>query len=308
MMVAYTIRRVLQMIPVVIGATFIIYALTFAMPGDPIAAVTGSRPLPAATVQQIREAYHLNDPFLVQYGQYMLGLLRGDLGIDLFGRPVAGLIAERLPVTLQLGLTAWALKLVIGLLIGIYSGLKYNRPADHFALFFTVFFIGVPGFVVALGAQTLFGVKLNWVDPAGIGAGWPMAFILSALVMAVEASAGLARLTRTSLVEVLRAGYMRTAMAKGLSPQRQIWGHALRNTMIPVSTYLGLSLAGMLGGTVIIEAIFNIPGIGQLMVDAINNKEGTVVVGIATFLVIAYLVFNLLVDLMYGIIDPRVRV
>lgn len=307
-MLAYTIRRIIQMIPVIIGATLIIYGLTFAMPGDPIAAITGSRPLPPATVHQIREAYHLNDPFLVQYGHYMLGLLHGDLGIDLFGRPVAGLIAERLPATLQLGLTAWALKLIIGLLIGIYSGLKYNRPADHFALFFTVFFIGVPGFVVALGAQTLFGVKLHWVDPAGIGAGWPMAFILPALVMAVEASAGLARLTRTSLVEVLRTDYMRTAMAKGLSPQRQIWGHALRNTMIPVATYLGLSLAGMLGGTVIIEAIFNIPGIGQLMVDAIHNKEGTIVVGIATFLVIAYLVFNLLVDLLYGIIDPRVRI
>lgn len=307
-MLAYTLRRVLQMIPVVIGSTFIIYALTFLMPGDPIAAITGSRPLPASTVNQIREAYNLNDPFLIQYGKYMLGILQGNLGIDLFGRPVAGLIAERLPVTLQLGLTAWVLKLAIGLLIGIYSGLKHNRPADHFALFFTVFFIGVPGFVVALGAQTLFGIRLNWVDPAGIGAGWPMAFILPALVMAVESSAGLARLTRTSLVDVLRTDYMRTAMAKGLSPERRIWGHALRNTMIPVSTYLGLSLAGMLGGTVIIEAIFNIPGIGQLMVAAINNKEGTTVVGIATFLVIAYLLFNLAVDLMYGLIDPRARV
>ena len=126
--------------------------------------------------------------------------------------------------------------------------------------------------------------------------------------MAVEASAGLARLTRTSLVDVLRAEYLRTARAKGLSPNRVIWGHALRNAMIPVVTYLGLSLAGMLGGAVLIEAIFNIPGIGGLMVTAINNKEGTVVVGIATMLVLVYLVFNLLVDLLYGIIDPRVRI
>ncbi|MFF5794744.1 ABC transporter permease, partial [Paeniglutamicibacter sp. NPDC012692] len=124
----------------------------------------------------------------------------------------------------------------------------------------------------------------------------------------IEASAGLARLTRTSLVDVLRAEYLRTARAKGLSPNRVIWGHALRNAMIPVVTYLGLSLAGMLGGAVIIEAIFNIPGIGGLMVTAINNKEGTVVVGIATMLVLVYLIFNLLVDLLYGIIDPRVRI
>lgn len=307
-MLGYTLRRALQMVPVIIGATFIIFALTFAMPGDPIAALTGSRPLPASTVIQIREAYHLNDPFLAQYGHYMWNLVHGNLGIDFFGRPVSGLIGERWPNTLKLALTAWVLKLIIGLAIGVYGGLKHNRAGDHFALIFTVIFLGVPGFVIALGAQTLFGVKLQWVDPAGIGAGWPMAYILPALVMAFEASASLARLTRTSLVDVLRTDYMRTARAKGLSPSRSIWRHALRNAMIPVVTYLGLSLAGMLGGAVIIEAIFNVPGIGQLMVQAIHNKEGTVVVGIATLLVIVYLIFNLLVDLTYGLIDPRVRV
>lgn len=306
-MLAYTIRRIAQMIPVLIGATLIIYALTFLMPGDPVAALTGSRPLPASTVHQIRKAYHLDDPFFLQYGHYLWNLLHGDLGVDLYGRSVSGLIADRLPVTFRLALTAWVLKLIIGLVLGVYGGLRYNRAGDHFALIFTVVFLGVPGFVIALGAQSYFGVKLGWVDPAGIGAGWPMAYILPALVMAIEASASLARLTRSSLVEVLRAEFLRTARAKGLSPTRVIWGHALRNAMIPVVTYLGLSLAGMLGGAVIIEAVFNIPGIGQLMVNAIHNKEGTVVVGIATLLVLVYLVFNLLVDLMYGLIDPRVR-
>ncbi|OIH83376.1 ABC transporter permease [Arthrobacter sp. UCD-GKA] len=307
-MLGYTVRRILQMVPVVLGATFIIYALTFLMPGDPVAALTGSRPLPESTVQQIRLAYHLDDPFLVQYGNYMLGLLQGNFGIDFFGRPVLGLILERLPVTFALAMTAWVLKLAIGLAIGVYGGLRNGQAGDHFALVFTVIFLGIPGFVIALGAQTVFGVQLGWVDPAGIRAGWPLAFILPALVMAIEASAGLARLTRTSLVDVLRAEYLRTARAKGLSPRRVVWGHALRNAMIPVVTYLGLSLAGMLGGAVIIEAIFNMPGIGGLMVTAINNKEGTVVVGIATMLVLVYLVFNLLVDLLYGIIDPRVRI
>lgn len=307
-MLGYTLRRVLQMVPVVIGATFIIFALTFLMPGDPVAALTGARPLPESTVAQIRLAYHLDDPFLIQYGNYMLGLVQGNFGIDFFGRPILGLILERLPTTFALAMTAWVLKLAIGLAIGVYGGLRHGRAGDHFALVFTVLFLGIPGFVIALGAQTVFGVQLGWVDPAGIRAGWPMAFILPALVMAVEASAGLARLTRTSLVDVLRAEYLRTARAKGLSPNRVIWGHALRNAMIPVVTYLGLSLAGMLGGAVLIEAIFNIPGIGGLMVTAINNKEGTVVVGIATLLVLVYLVFNLLVDLLYGIIDPRVRI
>ncbi|GAA5227115.1 ABC transporter permease [Paeniglutamicibacter antarcticus] len=307
-MLGYTVRRILQMVPVVIGATFIIYALTFLMPGDPVAALTGARPLPESTVQQIRLAYRLDDPFLVQYGHYIWGLVQGNFGIDFFGRPVLGLILERLPVTFALALTAWVLKMIIGLAIGVYGGLRNGQAGDHFALVFTVVFLGIPGFVIALGAQNIIGVQLGWVDPAGIRAGWPLAFILPALVMALEASAGLARLTRTSLVGVLRAEYLRTARAKGLSPSRVIWGHALRNAMIPVVTYLGLSLAGMLGGAVIIEAIFNIPGIGGLMVAAINNKEGTVVVGIATMLVLVYLVFNLLVDLLYGIIDPRVRI
>lgn len=295
------------MVPVLIGATFIIYALTFLMPGDPVAALTGARPLPESTVIQIRQAYHLDDPFLVQYGNYMWNLLHGDFGIDFYGRPVIDLIMARAPVTLALALTAWVLKLIIGLAIGVYGGLKHDGPGDHFALVFTVIFLGVPGFVIALGAQMFFGVQLNWVDPAGVGAGWPMAYILPALVLAVEASAGLARLTRTSLVDVLKSEYLRTARAKGLSPNRVVWGHALRNAMIPVVTYLGLSLAGMLGGAVIIEAIFNLPGIGGLMVTAIHNKEGTVVVGIATLLVLVYLFFNLIVDLLYGVIDPRVR-
>ena len=307
-MLGYTVRRILQMVPVVIGTSFIIYALTFLMPGDPVAALTGARPLPESTVQQIRLAYRLDDPFLVQYGHYIWGLVQGNFGIDFFGRPVLGLILERLPVTFALALTAWVLKMIIGLAIGVYGGLRNGQAGDHFALVFTVVFLGIPGFVIALGAQNIIGVQLGWVDPAGIRAGWPLAFILPALVMALEASAGLARLTRTSLVGVLRAEYLRTARAKGLSPSRVIWGHALRNAMIPVVTYLGLSLAGMLGGAVIIEAIFNIPGIGGLMVAAINNKEGTVVVGIATMLVLVYLVFNLLVDLLYGIIDPRVRI
>lgn len=306
-MFTYVVRRVLEMIPVLLGATFLIYALTFLMPGDPVASLSGSRPLPASTVAQIRQAYHLDDPFLVQYANYMAGVLRGDFGIDFYGRPVLDLIMQRVPVTVALALTAWLLKIAIGITIGVIAGMRRNGAFDHGALLFTVLLLGVPGFVMALGAQWLFGIKLGWVPPAGVGAGWPLAFIVPAVVMALESSAGLARLTRTSLVDVLRADYLRTARAKGLSTRRTVWGHALRNAMIPVVTYLGLSLAGMMGGAVITEAIFNLPGVGGLMVSAIQNKEGTTVVGIATLLVLVFLVFNLIVDLLYGLIDPRVR-
>jgi ABC-type dipeptide/oligopeptide/nickel transport system permease component len=306
-MLGYTIRRVLQMVPVLLGSTFIIYALVFAMPGDPLAALAGQRPLPQSTVHQIRMAYHMDDPLLVQYGLYMKGLLQGDFGVDFFGQPISEMLGRRWPVTLRLALTAWVLKNLIGLGIGVFGGLKHDRAGDHFALVFTVLFLAFPGFVIALVAQLVFGVNLGWVDPAGIGRGWPASYLLPALVMAFEGSAGLARLTRTSLVDVLNAEYLRTARAKGLSPGRVVWGHAFRNAMIPVVTYLGLSLAGMLGGAVIIESIFNLPGIGGLMVQSVQQKEGTVVVGIATLLVLVYLVFNLIVDLLYGVIDPRIR-
>ncbi|MEV5583086.1 ABC transporter permease [Streptomyces parvus] len=306
-MLAYAVRRLLQMIPILIGTTFLIFALVFALPGDPIATLSPDRPLSPSLLHAIRDRYHLNDPLIVQYGYYMRDLLQGDLGVDFHNRPVAQLLADRWPVTLQLALTAWVLKVVVGLGLGFWSGLRHGRPADHFALGFTVLFLALPGFVVAMGAQWLFGFQLDWLPVVGAEAGWPLAFVLPAAVMALESSAGLSRLTRSSLVEVLRSEYLRTARAKGLPPGRVIWGHALRNAMIPVVTYLGLSLAGMLGGAVIIEYIFNLPGVGGLMVDALELQEGTVVVGIATVLVLAYLLFNLLVDLSYGLIDPRMR-
>lgn len=306
-MVVYTFNRLLQMVPVLFGATFLIYALTFLVPGDPVASLAGDRPLPESAVQQIRQAYRLDDPFLVQYTHYMAGVFQGDFGIDFYGRPVLDVVRERLPVTLSLALTAWVMKILLSITIGVVAGLRKNGTFDYAALTFTVVMLGVPSFVLALSGQWLFGLSLGWVPVAGVGSGWPLAFILPALVIALESAAGLARLTRTSLVDVINADFMQMAKAKGLSGARQVWGHGLRNAMLPVITYLGLSLAGMLGGTVIIESVFNLPGIGGLMVDSIQNGEGTTVVGIATMLVLAYLVFNLVVDLLYGVVDPRVR-
>lgn len=306
-MLGYTVKRLLQMIPIVLGTTFLIFALVFALPGDPIATLSPERPLPDAVLNAIRNQYHLNDPLWQQYWYYLTGVLHGDLGVDFYNRPVSELLAQRWPVTAKLAITAWLMNLVLGLGLGIWSGLRHGRAADHFALGFTVLFLALPSFVVALGAQSVFGFQLHLLPVVGITEGWPMSFVLPALVIALESCAGLSRLTRSSLVDVLRSEYLRTARAKGLSPARVIWGHAFRNAMIPVVTYIGLSLAGMLGGAVIIEFIFNLPGIGGLMVESLQRQEGTVVVGIATVLVVAYLLFNLLVDLSYGLIDPRIR-
>ncbi|MER7079681.1 peptide/nickel transport system permease protein [Saccharopolyspora kobensis] len=306
-MLGYLIRRIAAMLPVLFGVTFLIFALVYAMPGDPIAALAGDRPLPPSTVEALRERYHLDEPLITQYLLYMGGLLQGDFGTDFFDRPVLDMIAERWPTTLQLALTAWVLKLVIGLAVGIFGALHRGRAGDHLALAFTVLFVALPGFVIAFMAQLAFGLKLEWFPIAGIAEGWPMSFVLPALVVALEAAAPLARLTRSSLVDTLGSEFIRTARAKGASPGRVVWGHALRNSMIPVVTYLGLSLAAMLGGAVIVESVFNLPGIGGLLVQAVQTQQGTIVVGVATFIILIYLLVNLLVDISYGIIDPRVR-
>ncbi|KAA5835004.1 ABC transporter permease [Saccharopolyspora hirsuta] len=306
-MLGYLVRRVAAMLPVLFGVTFLIFALVYAMPGDPIAALAGDRPLPPSTVEALRERYHLDEPLITQYLLYMGGLLRGDFGTDFFDRPVLDMIAERWPTTLQLALTAWVLKLLIGLAVGIFGALHRGRTGDHLALAFTVLFVALPGFVIAFLAQLVLGLKLEWFPIAGIAEGWPQSFLLPALVVALEAAAPLARLTRSSLVDTLSAEFIRTARAKGASPGRVVWGHALRNSMIPVVTYLGLSLAAMLGGAVIVESVFNLPGIGGLLVQAVQTQQGTIVVGVATFIILIYLLVNLLVDISYGFIDPRVR-
>ncbi|MDA3642602.1 ABC transporter permease [Saccharopolyspora indica] len=306
-MLGYLIRRIAAMLPVLFGVTFLIFALVYAMPGDPIASLAGDRPLPPSTVEALRERYHLDEPLITQYLLYMGGLLRGDFGTDFFDRPVLDMIAERWPTTLQLALTAWVLKLVIGLAVGIFGALHRGRAGDHLTLAFTVLFVALPGFVIAFMAQLVFGLKLEWFPIAGIAEGWPLSFVLPALVVALEAAAPLARLTRSSLVDTLGSEFIRTARAKGASPGRVVWGHALRNSMIPVVTYLGLSLAAMLGGAVIVESVFNLPGIGGLLVQAVQTQQGTIVVGVATFIILIYLLVNLLVDISYGIIDPRVR-
>ncbi|MEV0089369.1 ABC transporter permease [Saccharopolyspora sp. NPDC050642] len=306
-MLGYVVRRFAAMLPVLFGVTFLIFALVYAMPGDPIAALAGDRPMPPSTVAALREQYHLDEPLITQYLLYMTGLFQGDFGTDFFGRPVLEMIAERWPTTLQLALTAWVFKLVIGLVVGIFGALHRGRFGDHLTLAFTVLFVALPGFVIAFMAQLVFGLKLQLFPIAGVANGWPMSFILPALVVALEAAAPLARLTRSSLVDVMGAEFIRTARAKGASAGRVVWGHALRNSMIPVVTYLGLSLAAMLGGAVIVESVFNLPGIGGLLVQAVQTQQGTIVVGVATFIILIYLLVNLLVDISYGIIDPRVR-
>jgi oligopeptide transport system permease protein len=302
----YALRRSLQTVPVFFGTTFLIFALVFAIPGDPIRALSGDRPVSRTTVEALRAEYHLDDPLVVQYGTYLAGLARGRFGRDFNGRPVADIMAQRFPVTLRLTLVAFAFELVAGLAAGVLAALRRRSFVDTLVLVTTTLIISIPVFVLGFTLQLLFGVRLGWFPVAGISAGWG-SYLLPGVVLGATSLAYVARLTRTSLVENLRADYVRTAVAKGLSRRRVVGRHALRNSLIPVVTYLGIDLGALMGGAIVTEGIFNLPGIGQQLFASIRRQEGEVVVGIVTALVLIFILANLAVDLLYGVLDPRIR-
>ena len=303
----YTVRRLLQMIPVFFGTTFLLYALMFALPGDPVRNLTIGKQTNPAYLEYIRDQFHLNQPFIVQYLLYMKGILTGDFGHTFNGTPVTEIFAQRWPVTLTLALTAFAIELVFGIGIGIWAAVRKGKIVDNLSLVGTLLVIAVPIFVIGYVMQWVFGVKLQWVAPAGIQDGWPKSYILPAIVLASVSLAYALRLTRQSLLETFGSDYVRTARAKGLPSSTVMRRYSLRNSLIPVVTFLGADLASLMAGAVITEGIFNIPGIGQQLYQSIHLHESVVVVGIVTVLVIVYLIMNLLVDLLYGVLDPRIR-
>jgi oligopeptide transport system permease protein len=302
----YLIRRLLQVIPVFFGATFLIFAMVFTIPGDPIRALAGDRPLSPSTQRALRDEYNLDDPLVVQYGKYLADLAQGDFGQTFNGREVLDIIKERFPVTLKLSLTAFAFEGILGLLAGILAGLRRGSYIDNLVLISTTFIVAIPIFVLGFLAQYVIGVKLRWFPVAGIQDGL-IGYVLPGMVLGTVSLAYVARLLRTSLVENLGADYVRTATAKGLSRSRVVGRHTLRNSLIPVVTFLGVDLGTLMGGAIITEGIFNIPGIGQEVFRATRAQENTVVVGIVTALVLVYMLSNLVVDLLYAVLDPRIR-
>ena len=302
----YVIRRLLLAVPVVLGATFLIFALVYALPGDPIRALAGDRALPPAVAAELREQYNLNDPLVVQYLKYVGGLLQGDFGTDFRGRPVSETIADRLPVTVTLAFTALAFEALFGLAAGIAAGVRRGSFLDNLVLVSTTAVVAVPVFVLGFLAQITFGLKLGLFPIAGIQSGY-YGYLLPGFVLAALSLAYFARLLRTSLVENLRTDYVRTARAKGLSPSAVVGKHALRNSLIPVVTFLGTDLGAFMSGAIVTEGIFNLPGLGRAVFDAVITQEGAVVVGIVTFFVFVYIFFNLLVDVLYAVLDPRIR-
>jgi ABC-type dipeptide/oligopeptide/nickel transport system permease component len=302
----FVLRRLLLTIPVLLGASFLIFAMVYALPGDPVRALAGDRPLAPAVAAQLREDYNLNDPLVVQYGKYLGNLAQGDLGSDFRGRPVLDTVSQRLPVTAKLTLIAVLFETIIGIGAGLLAGIRRNGFFDNVVLVSTTIVISIPILVLGFFAQYIFGLKLGWFPIAGINEGW-YSYLLPGLVLASGSLAYVARLTRTSVAENMNADYVRTARAKGLPNRTVIVRHTLRNSLIPVITFIGADVGALLGGAIVTEAVFNIPGIGRAVFDSVKGQEGAVVVGIVTLMVFFFVFFNLIVDVLYAVLDPRIR-
>jgi oligopeptide transport system permease protein len=303
----YLARRLLQMVLTFFGTTFLVFGLMFQVSGDPLQALAGERPISPSQRAQLTEQYHLDEPFLVQYGYFMGGFLTGDLGRTIAGRPIADVLAESWPRSLQLGLLAAAIATVFGVGGGLIAGLRRGGWLDHGVLGLTLVVIGTPSFVLGTVAQTVFAVQLGWFRPSYAPELGLATYLLPALVLASLSLATTMRLTRTSVAENLRADYVRTAVAKGLPRRRVIGVHVLRNSLIPVITFLGTEVGYLIGGAIVTEGIFNIPGIGGRLFQAIRLEDGPLVVSIVSLLVLIFLVTNLIVDVLYAALDPRIR-
>ncbi|MBF5031466.1 MULTISPECIES: ABC transporter permease [unclassified Micromonospora] len=303
----YLLRRLLQLVPVFIGTTFLIYWLVWSVPGDPFAGKCGDRGCPPNYRAMMTEKYNLDESIWVQYASYMKNLVQGDFGITFGGREISDIIATSYPNTLKLAVVALAIEAVIGLGAGILTGLRRNGFLDNLVLVSTLFLIALPVFVIGFVLQWLLGVKWGIINPTVSNEMRFSELIVPGFVLGSASMAYIARVARTSIAENRRADYVRTAIAKGLPMRRVVGVHLLRNSLIPVVTLLGTDLGALMGGAIVTEGIFGINGIGRQVLRSIVTKESATVVGIVVVLVLVYLIMNLVVDLLYAALDPRIR-
>ena len=303
----YVGKRLLQTIPVFLGATLILFILLKLRPGDPILNLAGNKPVSQEVRDALAAQYHLDDPLFVQWIQFVKNSITLNFGDTFSGQPVFDLIKQTFPVTVTLAIMALAIDAILGISLGTIAGLRRNGWFDSSVLVVSLLLLSVPIFVVGFVMQLVFGVKLGWVEPT-VGPDWNVGkLLLPAIVLAIANFAYTIRLTRTSVAENLTADHVRTARAKGLSNGLVVRRHVLRNSLVPVVTYIGINLGSLMAGAIITETIFNIPGIGNAAYTAIAKGETSTVVAIVTFMVLVYVLMSLLVDLIYAVLDPRIR-
>lgn len=304
----YVARRLLQMIPVFIGTTLLIFIMVYALPGDPVRALWGDQSVDPVQIAHKRHELGLDLPLWHQYWNYLTGLVQGDFGTQIAsGRPVADILADAFPVTVRLTAVAFTIEVVLGLVLGVLAGIRAGKLMDKSVLLLTLLVISVPIFVLGYVFKSVFAFGLGWTDPNVSDSEDIAQLIMPGFVLASVSLAYVARLTRTSIAENKRADYIRTAVAKGLPRSRVVGVHLMRNSLIPVVTFLGTDVGALMGGAIVTEGIFNVQGVGDAIYEAITRREGSTVVGLVTVLVIVYLFTSLIVDLLYAVLDPRIR-
>ena len=305
-MLRYIGRRLLQTIPVFFGATFLIFAMVYLMPGDPVAALGGDKGLTEAAAARIREEYNLDKPFWLQYLLYLKGIFTLDFGKTFSGRPVTEVLATAFPITIRLAVYALLIEAMLGILFGVIAGVRRGGIFDSTVLVLSLVVISVPTFVIGFLMQFFLGIKWGIFPPKASTVSLK-SLTMPAIVLGATSLAYVIRLTRQSVSENVSADYVRTARAKGLKEGTVMTRHILRNSLIPVATFLGGDLGGLMGGAIITEGIFNINGVGGTLWQSIVRGEPATVVSFTTVLVMVYITANLLVDLLYAVLDPRIR-
>jgi len=302
------LRRLVGLVPVLLGVTLLVFAMVWVSPGDPVLAILGesAQGIDRASLEELRRAYGLDRPLAVQYLDYLGSVLQGDLGVSVrSGRTVVAEIATRLPATLLLAGAGMTIAIAIGLSLGVVAALRRGTWIDYLAVLVALLGVSVPVFWSGLLMMMLFALTLEWLPASGIGS-WRH-LVMPAAAIGFASSAFIARITRSSMVDVLRQDYVRTARAKGLPPARVDLGHALRNALLPVVTVVGLQFGSLLGGAVLTETVFAWPGIGRMLVDAIRSRDLPLVQGTVLFVATGFILVNLLVDLSYAALNPRIR-
>ncbi|MFD1413278.1 nickel ABC transporter permease [Oceanobacillus jeddahense] len=304
-MFSYIIRRLLQMIPTLLGVLVLVFILIHSIPGDPASMVAGPEATPVE-VENVRERLGLNDPIYIQFSNYVSGLFQGDIGTSMRSdRPVLEEIMTRLPTTITLTLMAVVMLVVVGLFAGIFSATKPNSFRDNSTMMVALFGISMPVFWTGILLILVFSYYIP-IFPSGGNEGFTH-FILPAIALGLSSSAILARLTRSSLLEVVNQDYIRTAKAKGVKERIVIYKHTLRNALIPVITIIGLEFGTLLGGAVLTETVFSINGVGRFLIQSIQFRDYPAIQGTVLFIALVFVFVNLIVDLSYSIIDPRIR-
>ncbi|MBK8900090.1 MAG: ABC transporter permease [Anaerolineaceae bacterium] len=317
-MTQYVIRRLLATIPVLLIVTFIVFTLMFLAPGDPIYLLVDVEQTQGLTEEQLdilRHELGLDRPLIVQYGDWLINALQGDLGTSIRGsRQVSDMLKSAFSVSIELTLLAMAFALIIAIPVGIYSALKPNSLGDLLGTSLAIGGISAPNFWVALLLIYFFSVKLGWLPSNGFTRISEdlqdnlTKMVLPVITLGIALMASVMRMTRSGMLEVMHQDYIRTARAKGALERRVIFNHAFRNAMLPVLTIIGLQFGALLGGAVVIEQIFSLPGMGRLGLDAIFIRDFPVVQGVVLVITLSYLLVNLFVDLLYGVLDPRIRI